>query len=648
LSVIRITPAGTQEQQPGNAGFGAGPVPAVVDMLGPIQPAAPGSLFLPMGPAFFNGYAQFFSSTDGGATWAPDSSGVQQACRNWAADWNPTTGLFTVAYLANTNPGNVNPVQVRQYNPSTQTWAAPFAVAGPSTASVLSVRTRSNGDVVVIHVNLVQYVASVFSGGAWTNLPLDLGLGITIPVTPTATSCVDSADVVHVAAFAQGGATVYLYFRVLANNTLYNGGLGLVLTDVPTNVQGLGMCAVSNAGNYVLYPFVDGSGNLNVEVMTGLSGVPTFSPGAIASTAAPFLSPISGQRFLGPSAFIFGGVIRLAITDGINQAWEFNAAELSPTGPYTQAGPIVALASEPSLGRGPTAGLFFVTGLLAFDSADSGTGLVGRYTTAPLVVSCNNPPLAYVGRAYSHTFVAAGGSPPFVFSLVSGSFPPGLTLDPATGVLSGVVTGSGVYTFVLEVMDSTSATATVTCTITALILQAIGGGGGYRPTKCGCSPAELAAERLRQALRRRERWPYDFIFPPSETVPVNELHFLSAPLAGGPAVVVFSFLVPAGYRFFLDAIQTDYTEGSPFQPGAALWTVDVNSLSPNAQAMPVQGLTALPVPLGSVAFGTRWPFERPYEFAALSVVRSTVQNVSLVGGEFSSGFFGYLVADPLR
>jgi hypothetical protein len=45
-----------------------------------------------------------------------------------------------------------------------------------------------------------------------------------------------------------------------------------------------------------------------------------------------------------------------------------------------------------------------------------------------------------------------GGTLPFTFSLVDGSLPPGITLS-SDGVLSGITTMPGSYTFTVQVLD---------------------------------------------------------------------------------------------------------------------------------------------------------------------------------------------------
>jgi len=53
--------------------------------------------------------------------------------------------------------------------------------------------------------------------------------------------------------------------------------------------------------------------------------------------------------------------------------------------------------------------------------------------------------------AYSQTFTASNGNAPYVFSLVSGSLPPGLTFN--SGVLSGTPTTLGSYSFTIKATD---------------------------------------------------------------------------------------------------------------------------------------------------------------------------------------------------
>ena len=71
-----------------------------------------------------------------------------------------------------------------------------------------------------------------------------------------------------------------------------------------------------------------------------------------------------------------------------------------------------------------------------------------------LGVSNQTMPNGVVGVAYSHAFLAVNGTAPYVFNLVSGTFPAGLTMN-ASGVVSGIPTASG--SFVAPVVQVQSA-----------------------------------------------------------------------------------------------------------------------------------------------------------------------------------------------
>jgi len=71
-----------------------------------------------------------------------------------------------------------------------------------------------------------------------------------------------------------------------------------------------------------------------------------------------------------------------------------------------------------------------------------------------LQITTSSLPPATVGAAYTATLTASGGTPPYTWTLASGSLPAGLTL-PADGTGSwGTPTGSGSSTFTIEVTDS--------------------------------------------------------------------------------------------------------------------------------------------------------------------------------------------------
>ncbi len=63
----------------------------------------------------------------------------------------------------------------------------------------------------------------------------------------------------------------------------------------------------------------------------------------------------------------------------------------------------------------------------------------------PTVNAAPPPPAGTVGVAYSHTFTATGGTPPYTWSSTGGALPGGLLLNPSTGELAGTPTAAGTF-----------------------------------------------------------------------------------------------------------------------------------------------------------------------------------------------------------
>jgi Putative Ig domain len=87
-------------------------------------------------------------------------------------------------------------------------------------------------------------------------------------------------------------------------------------------------------------------------------------------------------------------------------------------------------------------------GLTSAGSPQSGgSGL--SITTASLPAGQDQSP-------YQATLSASGGKDPYVWSVKSGSLPPGLALTGSTGAITGTATQTGDFTFTIQVQDSSS------------------------------------------------------------------------------------------------------------------------------------------------------------------------------------------------
>lgn len=123
----------------------------------------------------------------------------------------------------------------------------------------------------------------------------------------------------------------------------------------------------------------------------------------------------------------------------------------------------------------------------------SGTKELSMFVIAPLELQTlvnKTPPergltaKKLVGVQLKTGVKAVGGRPPYTYT-ASGTVPPGLTVDSATGAITGTGTTAGRYAFTETVTDGTGATASVEWNITILPLLDFRKGKGLPPGKVG-------------------------------------------------------------------------------------------------------------------------------------------------------------------
>jgi hypothetical protein len=118
------------------------------------------------------------------------------------------------------------------------------------------------------------------------------------------------------------------------------------------------------------------------------------------------------------------------------------------------------------------------TAIVGGPDDNGGAGAAWVYVTtptAPLLVMIGPLPPATIGLPYSQTLTASGGTPPYLWSVLSGALPNGIGLSPSSGVLSGTPAAAGSFTFTVRVSDSTAPTQlTATTTLTLNVVSALG------------------------------------------------------------------------------------------------------------------------------------------------------------------------------
>lgn len=102
-----------------------------------------------------------------------------------------------------------------------------------------------------------------------------------------------------------------------------------------------------------------------------------------------------------------------------------------------------------------------------------------------------------VGKAYSQTMAASGGTAPYTYAATSGSLPAGLTLDASTGLFSGTPTAAGTANVTVTATDAYGATGSIAYSIAVAAAPVVS--FSFSP-EAGHLPQAMAGEDYSQPI----------------------------------------------------------------------------------------------------------------------------------------------------
>jgi hypothetical protein len=194
----------------------------------------------------------------------------------------------------------------------------------------------------------------------------------------------------------------------------------------------------------------------------------------------------------------------------------------------------LSLASSGAITGDPTVpGTFGFTVQVTDSSAGPASAQAPLSITVVTVMSISTTslPAGSEGITYLAQIEASGGIPPYAWSLATGSLPPGLTMQPASGVFSGSPTSQGNFTFTVAVWDSSPTPQTQTQPLTI----AIGAPGPLVITTTSLLDGTVSKPYAAMAAAMGGTPPYTWSTPVGTVPPSVSLNPSTGAIAGTPS-----------------------------------------------------------------------------------------------------------------
>ncbi len=279
------------------------------------------------------------------------------------------------------------------------------------------------------------------------------GLSIAITVAPLTVSNSGSlptgvANSVYpgVTLQATGGIQPFTNWTVVGGNT--NLPPGLTLNPATGAISGT--------------PTTAGTTSFTVTVTDSEATPKTATSATLSITVNPALSVTTTSLPAGVVGTAYAAGTTLQAAGGISPfSWSITTGSL-PVGLSlnSSTGSITGKPTGPAVGTI----IFTVTVTDSESPSKTATQSLSIVITAPqltVTTTTASLPTGVIGNTYSTTLAASGGAGAYTWAVTGGnaSLPPGLTLNTATGVISGTPTATGPTTFTVTVTDSETPTA---------------------------------------------------------------------------------------------------------------------------------------------------------------------------------------------
>ena len=371
----------------------------------------------------------------------------------------PTTaGSFDFQIQSADSGGNTG------YTQYTMTVAAASSVAVSPTSLPNPVLNTAYSQTVSGSGGTAPYTFAVSAGALPTGLSLNASTGV-ISGTPT-TAGAYSFTIRATDSASQSNSRSYTGTIIAA--------LSITTATLPTPVltQAYSQTIATSGGTApVSFSISAGSlpAGLSLNTSTGaITGTPTAAGAYSFTVQATDANAVAATRaYSGTIASTLAIITATLPTPVLTQAYSQTVATSGGAAPISFAVSAGSLPTGLSLntstgaitGTPTAAGSYSFTVQAADANSIVATQAYSGTVAAALTITTTTLPTPALSAAYSQTVSTSGGTAPVTFTVSAGSLPAGLSLDSATGAITGTPTAAGAYSFSIQATDANSLVA---------------------------------------------------------------------------------------------------------------------------------------------------------------------------------------------
>ena len=302
-----------------------------------------------------------------------------------------------------------------------------------------------------------------------------LALGLSLLLSSGCAAVVETTSAASSSSVAVGTSSLPsgTLGKSYAATIVASGGIAPYQWTVNNGSLPQGLTLGAGTGSVAGTPSSSGTSTFSIQVRDSKQHIASANL-AITISASPSTPPTSTPAITTNS--LAGGILgkaysaALAVAGGTGPyQWDVSGGSL-PKG-LTLGASSGAVTGTPSASGTSTFTVQVRDSKQRVDSANLAIKIT--MSSTPLAITTNSLSGGTAGTAYSATLSAAGGTPPYRWSVTSGSFPAGLSLNTSTGALTGTPGAPGKFNVAVDVTDSSSPQASDAASL-SLVVSASG------------------------------------------------------------------------------------------------------------------------------------------------------------------------------